>query len=71
MTEAVGVAAFLGVTILAVTASCLIAVTVAGMRGQQRTGELFAELVIVAIFVPALLFFLVTRLPPEIFDFLR
>jgi hypothetical protein len=69
-TASVG-AAWVAVTILALTASCLIAVTVAGIRSQQRTGELFGELFIVSLFVPALLFFLATRLPPELFDFLR
>ena len=61
----------LTVIVLALTASCLIAVTVYGMRAGQRVGELFTSLLVVSIVVPTLLVIGATRLPPELFDFLR
>jgi hypothetical protein len=63
--------AWLAVTTLALTASCLIAYTVGTIRNARTGWELFAGLVVISVAVPALLVFLATRLPPRLFDFLQ
>ena len=56
--------------IVSLTASCLTAMTVYGVRRQQPAGELLGELILISIGVPTLLMLAATRLPPELFRFL-
>ena len=58
------------VVVIAVTASCMVAVTIGGIRSNRGAWELFGELVVVSVLVPTGLIYTATLLPPELFEFL-
>lgn len=62
---------WLAVMVVAITASCLVAVAVSAVRASHNGWELFGELVVVSVLVPTGLMYAATHLPPELFEFLK
>jgi hypothetical protein len=65
------VMAWLAITMLAVTAACMIAVTAGAIRGRLRALPLFGWLLVVSLVVPFVLLLLVILLAAEPFDLAR